>query len=133
MPDVAKTIIVGPAKAVNPKVKVEVKYPNWYENFQGLGFNLEKEPNMFDGIYTGTETRDAVMSAQHLQPYLSYNIIRYYTNIKPGGSGGVWVDPGGTECYDRYAEHLWLTLVAKAKEQTLFDLRQLRLMIKPEN
>ena len=69
MTDAAKNLVIGPAKAVNPKVKVVIKYPNWYEHFQGLGFNLETEPKMFDGIYTGTETRDAVMSAQHLQQY----------------------------------------------------------------
>jgi len=30
MAEAAQTLIVGPAKAVNPKVKVVVKYPNWY-------------------------------------------------------------------------------------------------------
>ena len=60
MAEAAQSLIIGPAKAVNPKVKIVVKYPNWYEHFQGLGFNLEKELKMFDGIYTGTETRDAV-------------------------------------------------------------------------
>ena len=51
-------LIIKPAKAKNPKVKLVIKYPNWYEHFQGLGFNLETGPRMFDGIYTGTETRD---------------------------------------------------------------------------
>ncbi len=125
MAEAAQSLIIGPAKAVNPKVKVVVKYPNWYEHFQGLGFNLEKEPKMFDGIYTGTETRDAVMSAQHLQPYLGYNIFRYFENIAPGRNGGGWVDPGGMNYFDRYAEQLWITLFAKAPEQTLFDFRQL--------
>ena len=125
MAEAAQSLIIGPAKAVNPKVKVVVKYPNWYEHFQGLGFNLEKEPKLFDGIYTGTETRDAVMSAQHLQPYLGYNIFRYFENIAPGRNGGGWVDPGGMNYFDRYAEQLWITLFAKAPEQTLFDFRQL--------
>ncbi|HEY2350520.1 MAG TPA: hypothetical protein VGH64_15985 [Puia sp.] len=129
MTEAAKNLIVGPAKAVNKNIKVVVKYPNWYEHFPGLGFNLETEPKIFDGIYTGTETRDAVNSAQHLQPYLSYNIIRYFSNIKPGGNGGGWVDPGGMKYYDRYAEQLWLTLFAKAPEQTLFDFRQLRMTL----
>src|SRR4051812_39778764 len=133
MADAAKTLIVGPAKAVNPKVKVVVKYPNWYEHFQGLGFNLEKEPKIFDGIYTGTETRDAVMSAQHLQPYLGYNIFRYFNNIAPGRNGGGWVDPGGMNNFDRYAEQLWITLFAKAPEQTLFDFRQLSRPIYPSD
>src|SRR5690606_237826 len=68
--EVARNVIIGPAKAVNPDVQVVIKYPNWYAHFQGLGFNLETEPALFDKLYTGTETRDAVRSAQHLQPYL---------------------------------------------------------------
>jgi hypothetical protein len=125
MTEAAKSLIVGPAKAVNPKVKVVIKFPNWYEHFQGMGFNLEKEPEIFDGIYTGTETRDAVLSAQHLQPYQGYNIFRYFENIAPGRNGGGWVDPFGSTYYDRYAEQLWITLFAKAPEQTLFDFSQL--------
>lgn len=125
MTQAAKTLIAGPAKAVNPKVKVIVKFPNWYEHFQGLGFNLKDEPKIFDGIYTGTETRDAVMSAQHLQPYHGYSIIRYFDNIAPGKNGGGWVDPFASNYSDRYAEQLWITLIAKAPEQTLFDFRSL--------
>ena len=125
MTEAAKSLIVGPAKAANPKVKVIVKFPNWYEHFQGLGFNLKDEPKIFDGIYTGTETRDAVMSAQHLQPYNGYNIIRYFENIAPGKNGGGWVDPFASKYSDRYAEQLWITLFAKAREQTLFDFRSL--------
>lgn len=131
MTGAAKMLIVGPAKAVNPKVKMIVKYPNWYEHFQGMGFNLETEPSIFDGIYTGTETRDATLSAQHLQQYLGYNIFRYFSNIKPGGNGGGWVDPGGMGNFDRYAEQLWITLFAKAPEVTLFDFRQLQRAIIP--
>ena len=125
MTEAAQNLVVGPAKKVNPKVKIVIKYPNWYEHFQGLGFNLEKEPKIFDGIYTGTETRDAVMSAQHLQPYLGYNIIRYFSNIAPGRNGGGWVDPFGMGTFDRYAEQLWITAFAKAPEITLFHFGQM--------
>lgn len=58
MADAGRELVVNPAKKVNPKVKVIVKYPNWYDHFHGLGFNLEEEPAYFDGIWTGTETRD---------------------------------------------------------------------------
>ncbi|MBQ2526487.1 MAG: hypothetical protein II542_06550, partial [Bacteroidales bacterium] len=94
MTKAGKELVVDPAHKVNPKVKVIIKYPNWYDHFQGLGFNLEKEPLYFDGLWTGTETRDPG-SAQHLQNYLSYNIIRYFDNIAPGRNGGGWVDAGG--------------------------------------
>lgn len=127
--EAARELIIKPAKTVNPDVKVVIKYPNWYEHFQGLGFNLETEPPMFDGLYTGTETRDPVMSNQHLQQYHGYLIFRYFENIKPGKNGGGWVDTGGSRYLDRYAEQLWLTLFALAPEITLFDFRQLQYKI----
>src|SRR6202142_2491867 len=133
MDDAARNLVVGPAKAVNPKVKFVIKFPNWYEHFPYLGFDLEKEPKIFDGIYTGTETRDPDFSDQHLQPYESYSIFRYFENIKPGGNGGGWVDPFARGTLDRYGEQLWLTLFAKAPEITLFDFRSLLEPVRSED
>ncbi|MDO5442337.1 MAG: hypothetical protein Q4G10_01570 [Bacteroidia bacterium] len=125
MHDAAENVVLGPAHKVNPKVKVVIKYPNWYDHFPALGFDLDHGPKHFDGIYTGTETRDAVSSDQHLQPYLGYLIWRYFDNLNPGHNGGGWVDTGGARILDRYSEQLWLTLFAKAPEMTLFDYRQM--------
>jgi len=125
MADAGRELIVNPAKKVNPKVKVIVKYPNWYDHFHGLGFNLEEEPQYFDGIWTGTETRDPG-SAQHLQNYLSYNVVRYFDNIAPGKNGGGWVDAGGIHMsMDRYAEQLHLTMLSKTPEIILWNYMQL--------
>ncbi len=125
MNDAGQEVILKPAKKVNPDVNVIIKYPNWYDHFQGLGFDLDKGPKMFDGVYTGTETRDAVRSNQHLQPYLGYLVWRYYNNLAPGRNGGGWVDTGGMRTIDRYSEQLWITMFAKAPEITLFDYRQM--------
>lgn len=119
--DAARELIVGAAKAVNPRVKVIVKYPNWYEHFAGLGFDLDQGPKIFDGIYTGTETRDPNGTNQFLQQYESFQIIRYFENIAPGRNGGGWVDTYGVTDVDRYAEQLWDTVFAKAREMTLFQ------------
>ena len=125
MADAGRELVVNPAKKVNPKVKVIIKYPNWYDHFQGLGFNLEEEPLYFDGLWTGTETRDPG-SAQHLQNYLSYNIVRYFDNIAPGKNGGGWVDAGGIHMsMDRYAEQLHLTMLSKTPEIILWNYMQL--------
>jgi hypothetical protein len=121
MREVAHTLVVDAARAVNPNAKVIIKYPNWYEHFQGLGFDLEQEPNIFAGIYTGTETRDAEITDQHLQAYESYGVIRYFDNIAPGRNGGGWVDTYDVHYPDRYAEQLVDTLFAKAPEITLFN------------
>jgi hypothetical protein len=125
MKNAATDLVINPSKAVNPNVQVIIKYPNWYEHFQGLGFNLEAGPKQFDGLYTGTETRDR-SGNQHLQQYLGYSIFRYFENLKPGKNYGGWVDTGGGNPLDRYAEQLWLTLFAKAPEITLFDIRQMQ-------
>ncbi len=93
---------------------------------RGWALTWRQNPNMFDGIYTGTETRDAVYSDQHLQPYESYLIIRYFNSIAPGRNGGGWVDPFGSAYLDRYAEQFWLTLFAKAPEITMFDYGSLQ-------
>lgn len=124
--EAARELIIGPARKINPNITLIIKYPNWYEHFQGLGFNLETEPRLFDKLYTGTETRDAVLGNQHLQPYHGYSIFRYFENIKPGANAGGWVDTGGMRTLDRYAEQLWLTLFARAPEITLFDFLQLQ-------
>ena len=125
MDDAALNVILGPAKKVNKNVKVVIKYPNWYDHFPALGFDLDFGPKHFDGIYTGTETRDAVRSNQHLQPYESYLIWRYFDNLNPGHNGGGWVDTGGMRYMERYSEQLWLTVFAKAPEMTFFDYRQM--------
>ncbi|MGA3182915.1 MAG: hypothetical protein ABSF38_21550 [Verrucomicrobiota bacterium] len=120
MRDAAKNLLVGPAREVNPKVKMVIKFPNWYEHFQGLGYDLDQEPKIFDGIFTGTETRDPDITDQNLQAYESYLIIRYFENIAPGRNGGGWVDTGSLRYSDRFAEQLVDTVLAKAPEMLLF-------------
>lgn len=132
MTEVSRELIAA-ARAVNPNVKLTIKYPNWYEHFQGMGYNLEVQPQLFDKIYTGTETRDSRYNHQHLQPYQSFQQVRYFEAIKPGGNLGGWVDTANRLVADRYAEQLWLTMFAKAPEITLFALHELLEPLKKED
>ncbi len=121
MDEVSKSLIIEPAKKVNPNVRIIIKYPNWYESFQGLGYDLAVQPKLFDAIYTGTETRNAE-GGQRLQSYQSYLQTQYFNNIKPGGNQGGWIDGGGDA---RYAEQFWDTFFAKVPEITLFNSQQI--------
>jgi hypothetical protein len=123
MAEVSRELVAAGKKA-NPRLKMVIKYPNWYEHYQYTGYNLEDQPRIFDGVYTGTETREPTRGSQYLQQYLGYGLVRYLENIKPGGNGGGWVDTGGWRDKERYGEQIWLTLFAKAPELTLFDFRQ---------
>ncbi|MCH8616436.1 hypothetical protein LZ016_10030 [Sphingomonas sp. SM33] len=117
----SRNLVLGPAKQENPRVRVIIKYPNWYEHFHGLGYDLAEQAKMFDAIYTGTETRDPVITDQLLQQYESYEVYRYLSNVRPGANLGGWVDTFDTRSIDRYAEQLWDTMFAKAPEIMLFN------------
>ena len=121
MDEVSRDLVFGAAKAVNPKVRMIIKFPNWYEHFQGNGYDLAEQPKIFDEIYTGTETRDPVETDQNLQQYEGYEIMRYFDEIAPGRNGGGWVDTYDIRYVDRYPEQLWLTVFGKAEEMTLFN------------
>ncbi len=123
MKEVSENIIIKAAKDVNPKVKVIIKYPNWYEHYQESGYNLKDESELFDYIYTGTETRNPTYTQQHLPKYLSYFIMRYLENVAPNRNLGGWFDT--FECsynLTSYLDQGYLTLFAKSKEVMLFCL-----------
>ena len=121
MRDVAENLIIKPAKAVNPKCKVIIKMANWYDQYAGMGNDTEKVPLLADGMFSGTESRTWVGQEQHLQPYLSYDIMRFMDNLKPGVNKGGWVDQGGATPIDRYAEQLLDTVFSRCPEMCCFN------------
>lgn len=120
MKEVSKNLILEPAKKVNPNCKVIIKYPNWRESFQETGYNPGEQRFMFDGIYTGTETRHGAQQDQHLPRYLSYSLPRYMENALPGKNGGGWFDPFECDRIDSYLEQAYLTAFSKCKEIMMF-------------
>jgi len=121
MKDVSENLVVGPAKAVNPGVRMIVKYPNWRESYHFTGYVPELQRDIFDATYTGTETRSPAYTDQHLPEYLSYSLVRYMENAWPGRNGGGWFDTYACWSTDRYLEQAYLTAFAKAKELMHFQ------------
>jgi hypothetical protein len=121
MREVTENLIVKPAKAVNPKCRVIIKMANWYDQYAGMGNDTRLVPLIADGIFAGTESRLWVGQEQHLQPYLSYDIMRFMDNLKPGVNKGGWVDQGGAMPIDRYAEQLLDTVFARGPEMCAFN------------
>ena len=77
MKDVSENLVVGPAKKVNPKEKMIIKFPNWRESYHATGYRPDVEKDIFDMVYTGTETRASAYQDQHLPTYLSYSLVRW--------------------------------------------------------
>ena len=45
MTEAGRDLVLKPARKVNPQVKVIIKYPNWYDHFQGWDLIWKKVPN----------------------------------------------------------------------------------------
>jgi len=125
MKKVSKELMIGPAKAENPDIKITIKYPNWAESYQETGYNPAEQRKMFDMIYTGTEARDTVTTDQHLPRYLSYSLMTYFESMWPGHNGGGWFDPFDFHLTEQYLEQCYLTAFSKPKEIMLFCFQAL--------
>ena len=114
--------IVSLAREINPGIRFIIKYPNWYESHQATGYNPGLQKDIFNLVYTGTETREPFYTGQHLQRYESYSAVRLMENAAPGRNGGGWIDPfGSSDNLNRFLEQAEFTLLAGARELTLFN------------
>ena len=121
MREVSENLVIGPAKRINPEVKITIKYPNWRESWHETGYIPEIQRKLFDFIYTGTETRNTAHTDQHLPRYLSYSLMRYMENVAPGRNGGGWFDTYSCWPMDCYLEQAYLTAFSRPEEITLFQ------------
>ena len=122
---VSREDVIGPAKAANPRVHIIIKYPNWAESYQETGYNPKDQREMFDSLYTGTETRDPVTTDQHLPRYLSFSLMTYFEAMWPGHNGGGWFDTFDTHVTEHYLEQAYLTAFSRPKEMMLFCFQSL--------
>lgn len=125
MKKVSEEYVIAPAKAVNPAVKIIIKYPNWAESYQETGYAPAEQRELFDGVYTGTETRDPRTHDQHLPRYLSFSLMTYFENMCPGRNGGGWFDPFDLHITEQYLEQAYLTAFSGGRELMLFCFQAL--------
>jgi hypothetical protein len=112
--------ILGPARKVNPDVKIIIKYPQWYEDFHNRGYEVLRQTADYDKIWVGTETRNFEDKRWGGKvQYEAYYIMRWLGEIGGDKTGGGWFDPYGTT-EDTYVEQARQTVLADAKEMLLF-------------
>jgi hypothetical protein len=112
--------ILGPAKHINPRVRIIIKYPQWYDRFHERGYDVLLETAAFDRIWVGTEVRDYADSRWGgTVPYEGYFIMRWLGGIGGPKCGGGWFDWLGTT-ERTYLEQARQTILAGARESFLF-------------
>jgi hypothetical protein len=120
MLQLSRRCVLEPAKRVNPRVRVIVKYPLWYDDFHERGYDVGRETAAFDRTWVGTETRDYADRQWGGTPgYHAYFLMRWLAGIGGERCGGGWFDPFGTSP-KTYIEQARQTVLAGAKESLLF-------------
>ncbi|MHC4178125.1 MAG: hypothetical protein ACYSWU_11500, partial [Planctomycetota bacterium] len=112
--------VLAVAKRANPKARLIIKYPQWYDRFHARGYEVVQQTRDFDRIWVGTETRDYDDARWGGTPqYEAYFIMRWLGGIGGEKCGGGWYDPYGTTEHT-YLEQARQTVLAGARESLLF-------------
>jgi len=122
----SRQYIIDPAKQVNPKVKVIIKYPNWYEGHRQNGYDVFNETIQFDKMAVGIETRIPETQDQHIPIYSGYIFQKWWSGVDPSKWVGSWLDnydmKGG---WNEYNAQVWQAILAKTPEIILWCAGQL--------
>ncbi len=114
-------IFIEPAKKVNPNIKIIIKYPQWYDRFHLFGYELAREPQLFDKVWVGTESRGQYTQRYgYVQPYEGFVNYRWIKDIIGDKIGGAWFDHGDCDRND-FIEQAYQSVLAGAKEIVLFN------------
>jgi hypothetical protein len=126
MARVSRQLVLEPARRINPDVKVIIKYPQWYDNFQERGYDVIRQTADFDIIWVGTEIRD-----EHNERWggrgrsTAYFLQSWLEEIGGDKCGGGWYDTLGTTP-TTYLSQARQTILGGARESMLFNAGNLR-------
>jgi hypothetical protein len=122
----SKKYIIAPARQVNPKVTIIIKYPNWYEGFGDNGYDVYNETHLFDKLAVGIETRNRMTHDQHIPIYSGYIFQKWYASVDPSKWVGSWLDNYGMKGdYNDYNAQVWQAILAQTPEIILWCAGQL--------
>jgi len=119
--ELAHSVFVGPAKEVNPRITMIVKYPQWYDRFHLFGYDTRTLPRIFDQVWVGTETRGRkTQRFGFTQPYEGFVNYRWLAGIAGDKIGGAWFDHGDCAEHD-FLDQAYTSVLAGAPELVFFN------------
>jgi hypothetical protein len=125
----AQSHVISPAKAVNPGCNVIIKFPQWYDLFDVYGYDPERQPQLFDQVFVGTESRGPhTQRFGFTQPYEGFINYRWLAACSGAKIGGAWFDFVDSNP-EEYVSHAWMSVLAGASELVLFSFPSL---LKPD-
>ena len=123
--ELAGSVFIGPAKQVNPKITMIIKYPQWYDRFHLFGYDTQTLPRLFDQVWVGTETRGRnTRRFGFVQPYEGFVNYRWLADIAGDKIGGAWFDHGDCGEHD-FLDQAYTSVLAGAPELVFFNFTNL--------
>ncbi|MCX8037744.1 MAG: hypothetical protein N3D11_12000 [Candidatus Sumerlaeia bacterium] len=130
---VSEEFVIKPARETNPNVKIIIKYPEWYDRFHERGYDVVRQPELFDITWIGTETRNPDSDQWGRKPQFgAYWLSLWASAFSRGKLGGGWYDPFGTNAHT-YCEQGRQTILGLCKESVLFCYGALHRDTGPDN
>lgn len=118
-------LIVQPARAVHPRVRLIMKYPQSYDRFHMFGYNPQRLSGKFEQIWVGTEVRNPLTQRMgFVQPTQGYMNFRWISSVVGTKVVGAWFDhieSTGQNVVDQ----AYQSVLAGARELTYFHLGDL--------
>ena len=114
----ANSVIIDTARRVNPRVRLIIKYPQWYDRFHVFGYDVPAQSEIFDAVWVGTETRDPRF--EYVYEYEAFANYTYIHSIARSKVEGAWFDYH--VCFPEvYVEQAYQSVLAGSPEIILFS------------
>lgn len=113
--------LIGPAKKANPKIRMIIKYPQWYDRYHLFGYDVARQPAQYDEVAIGTETRNQYTKRfGFVQPYEGFVNYRLMSSLSGSKMRAAWFDH--IECTEPdFIDQAYQSVLAGAKELILFN------------
>ncbi|MEO5581941.1 MAG: hypothetical protein ABIR66_04570, partial [Saprospiraceae bacterium] len=119
--DFSEKYLIGAAKKANPKIKMIIKYPQWYDRYHLFGYDVAREPGIYDQVGIGTETRGQYTKRfGFVQPYEGFVNYQWMTSLSGKKMRAAWFDH--IDCVESdFIDQAYQSVLAGAHELILFN------------
>lgn len=118
-------VMIGPARAARPGVRLIIKFPQWYDRFHLFGYDPPRMSGLFSQVWVGTEVRNpATQRMGFVQPTEGYMNFRWIRAVAGPKVVGAWFDHIDSTAQN-FVDQAYQSVLAGARELTLFHLGDL--------
>lgn len=118
-------MMLAPARRANPRVRLIMKFPQWYDLFDRYGYEPARMGAAFPRLWAGTEVRNPETPRMgHVMPTEGYVNWSWLRSVSGGKLHGAWFDHIESTARN-FVDQAFQSVLAGARELTLFHLGDL--------